>query len=55
MTDYNEKWCEERHDKIEKEFDNVWAKLKNQDNRLWSIIVLQLVVLGGIIGVIIKM
>lgn len=49
MNDYNEKNCDERHEKITEEFHNVWAKLKTLDNRLWAILILLIFNLGGII------
>ena len=49
MNEYNEKNCDERHDKLEKELENVWNRFKTLDGRLWAIIVLLVFNLGGVI------
>ena len=54
MNDYNEKNCDERHKNIREELDNVWGKLKSFEGRIWAIVILQIMVLGGIIGVLLK-
>lgn len=52
---YNYRLCEERHEKIEKEFDAVWEKLKAFENRLWAVIILQITLLVGVFGIFLKM
>ena len=54
MNDYNEKWCNERHEFIEKEFDMVGLKIKTIEARLWAIIILLVFNFGGIIAVLLK-
>lgn len=49
--DYNKDWCDERHDKIEREFDKMWKRIKTFDARLWAIIVLLVFNFGGIIAI----
>ena len=61
---YNQKWCKERHDKIdqdienrrldnEKKFDEAWGAIRRQYAMLWGILAGQLVIMGGIIAVLI--
>ena len=49
MNDYKKDWCDERHEKIGKEFDAVWDKFKTIEARLWIIILLLVFNLGGVI------
>lgn len=46
MNTYNEKNCDERHDNIGKEFENVKKTILKLDNRLWAIIVLLVISIG---------
>jgi len=57
---YNKEWCDERHKEIigkvitnkgltDKEFIVIWDKINNLDNRLWFVIVLLFMNLGGVI------
>ena len=55
MNEYNKEWDDERHENIDEEFKSVWDKLKTLDNRLWAIIVLQLILLVSIGGVLLKL
>ncbi len=55
MNDYNQKWDDERHEKIKEEFLVVWDKLKSFENRLWAVIILQITLLVGVFGIFIKM
>ena len=55
MNDYNEKNCDERHEKIEKELLVVWEKLKTFEGRLWAVIILQITLLVGVFGIFIRM
>ena len=54
MNDFLQKWCDERHNKIDKEFGVVWKKFGTIETRLWGMIILQLIILGSIIGVLLK-
>ena len=55
MNDYNEKICDERHEKIKEEFLVVWDKLKSFENRLWAVIILQITLLVGVFGIFLRM
>ena len=61
---YNQKWCRERHEKIdqalenirinkEKKFEEAWDAIRRQYSLLWGILAGQLVIMGGIIAVLI--
>lgn len=50
MNDFLQAWCNERHDKIKEEFDTVWKKIDTIDGRMWAIIVLLFLNLGGVIA-----
>ena len=49
MNDYNRDWCDERHEKIDREFKNVWTKMRTMEGRLWAIILLLVFNLGVVI------
>jgi len=46
---FNPKLCDERHTKIDKEFEDVWIEIKNQRNKLWAIIMLLVANLASLI------
>jgi len=48
--EYNKEWCDERHNFITKEFTDVWVKIKTVEGRLWTIILLLVLNLGGLIA-----
>ncbi|MHA1289504.1 MAG: hypothetical protein ACTSPB_19110 [Candidatus Thorarchaeota archaeon] len=54
-AEYNQDWCNERHERIDEEFNQVWKRIKTVDSRLWAILVVQLVILGGIVGTLLKL
>ena len=54
MEEYNEKWCDERHDKIEDEFLVVWKRMNGTEKKLWAIILLLVANLAGLVGMFIK-
>ena len=54
MEDYNEKWCDERHDKIGEEFMAVWKRMNGFDKKLWTIIIMLVANLAGLVGVLLK-
>ncbi len=54
MNDYNKEWCGERHEKIEKEFVEVWKKIDKFDIRIWGILILQFGILISVITLIFK-
>jgi len=47
-------WCREKHTEIDKEFMAVWKRVEKMESKLWGIIILLLVNVGGIIGILIK-
>jgi hypothetical protein len=51
---FNPELCEERHKNITKEFEAVWKRLANQDKKLWTIILLGVGNLAGLITVLVK-
>ena len=51
---YNFMWCREKHTEIDKEFMAVWKRVEKMESKLWGIIILLLVNVGGIIGILIK-
>jgi len=54
MDNYNSKLCDERHDKITDEFLVVWKKMNGTDKKLWTIILLLVANLAGLVGMFIK-
>lgn len=64
--EYNTKWCRDKHHRIDQQFAEVWgeehgglkAVWKNIDRlnaKLWSIIGIQLVILGGIVATLLRL
>jgi len=62
--EYNQKWCKERHDEIEKELEKVWGEYgfgavwKRMDaieKKLWAIIIALIGNMGGIIALLLKL
>jgi len=64
-TDYNPKWCDERHDKQDAKLAEIWGeehggikalwnKVGSIDRKLWAIIVGQVAIMGGIIVAMIR-
>lgn len=51
---YNKTWCDERHDKITDTFDVVFKRLDRVDLRTWTILILLIMNLGGVIGILLK-
>ena len=51
---YNFMWCREKHTEIDKEFLAIWNRVEKMESKLWGIIILLLVNVGGIIGILIK-
>ena len=54
MEEYNEKWCDERHDKIADEFLVVWKRMNGTEKKLWAIILLLVANLAGLVGMFLK-
>jgi len=52
--EYNVAWCDERHRKIDKEFQSVWEKLKKQDSLMWGMVLTLIGNLGGVIAIFVK-
>jgi tetrahydromethanopterin S-methyltransferase subunit G len=61
--DYNQKWCKERHDEIEKEleriwgehgFGAVWKRMDNVEVKLWYIIIGLVFNMGGIVALLLE-
>ncbi len=52
--EFNAAWCREKHRVIDTKMDKVETRIDKVEARLWGIIVLLLVNLGGIIGVLLK-
>ena len=59
-SDYNPDWCNERHDKIERQLAEIWGadhggikavweKMGGFDRKLWAIILGQIAIMGGMI------
>lgn len=46
---FNEDLCDEKHKNIDKEFKAVWTRLSNQDRKLWTIILLGVGNLTGLV------
>jgi len=55
MNNYLKEWCDERHQRIDKEFSEVWAKVKSLEGKLWSILVMLAVNIGiGVLALLMK-
>ena len=54
MEEYNVKLCDERHDKIIEEFTAVWTRMNGFDKKLWTIIIMLVANLAGLVGVLLK-
>lgn len=54
MDDFNQKFCDERHQNIKEEFDAVWKRMNGTERKLWAIIILLVGNLAGLIGVLLK-
>ncbi len=50
---YNHDLCEERHEFIPKEFEKVWIKIKQLENRFLVILTLLIANLLGVVAVLI--
>ena len=50
MTEYNKDWCDERHDNIDKEFKIMRTRMNGQDKKLWTIIILLIANLAGLVA-----
>lgn len=50
---YNYKLCEDRHKRIPKEFEKVWIKIKQLENRFLVILTLLIANLLGVVAVLI--
>jgi len=59
-SDYNRDWCDERHNTIEAKLSEIWGeehggikaiwnKMDGVNKKLWSIIIGQVAILGGIV------
>lgn len=55
MNNFNTKLCDERHEVIDREFKKVWTRVGNMDARIWGVMILLLMNLGGIIAIITKL
>lgn len=55
MNDYIQRWCDERHKKIDEEFDIMWGKIKTLEGRVWSILLLLVANLAGVITTLVVM
>ena len=49
MNNFIQKWCDERHQGIDEEFSVVWGKIKTLEGRIWSILLLLVANLAGVI------
>lgn len=54
MDEFNFKLCDERHKNIKEEFEAVWKRMNGTEKKLWTIIILLVANLAGLIGVFIK-
>ena len=54
MEEYNVKLCDERHNKIADEFLVVWTRMNGFDKKLWTIIIMLVANLAGLVGVLLK-
>ena len=54
MAGYNEDLCDEKHKNIDKELKAVWTRLSNQDRKLWTIILLGVGNLAGLVAFFIR-
>lgn len=52
---FNQSWCNERHKKIDKQFEEVWKKMSGINNKLWTIILGQVAILGGIVVALLRL
>ena len=50
MTEYNKDWCDERHDNIDREFEIMRTRMNGQDKKLWTIIILLIANLAGLVA-----
>ena len=53
-NDYSNRFCDDRHKNIDKEFKAVWTRMNGFDKKLWAIIVLIMANLGTVIGILVK-
>lgn len=51
--EYNLDWCNERHQRIQDEFNSVWEKLRRQDGLLWGLLLALIGNFGGVIATLI--
>lgn len=51
MNDFIQKWCDERHSAIDREFKAVWKRMDKLHSMLWSVLVLLFMNLAGIITI----
>lgn len=51
---YNQKLCDERHENIDREFEITRLKMNGFDKKLWTIILLLIANLAGLVGFLIK-
>lgn len=54
MDEFNQKFCDERHQYIKEEFGAVWKRMNGTEKKLWTIIILLVANLAGLIGVLLK-
>lgn len=54
-TAYNAAWCRDKHEKIDKRFDDVWNKFTRQDRLLWGIMLALIGNLGGVMATLITL
>jgi len=64
-SDYNQDWCNERHNKIDQKLAEIWGsehggikaiwnKVDGLNQKLWALLIGQIAILGGIMVIFIK-
>lgn len=48
---YDPRFCDERHENIDKEFLRVWKRVNGTDKKLWALIIMAL---GTLVAVLLK-
>lgn len=54
MNDYIQKWCDERHTAIDREFKSVWKRVDALQRLFWSVLIVLIANLAGIIAILVK-
>ena len=52
MNDFNSKFCDERHENIDKKFITFCERLDKMEGKIWTIILLLVANMGGILALI---